>query len=110
MKIISGLLTVLILIPAVAMVCHCCPMVVQDGKLGIEKTPCRSCCPGSSEIARDCGTLYEKQTFTVSQDSVIFSHALQTQTIYPLQREKNILVFQNSPPLSSLSLSAILRI
>lgn len=110
MKILSALLTILILVPAVALACDCCPTVIQDGRLGIEKVPCRSCCPGSSEIARDCGTLHEKQIFSVRHDNLTAMLTPEAKTAYRIQEEKSIQVVQHPPSLDLLSLTTVLRI
>ncbi len=110
MKILSALLTILILVLAVALACDCCPTIAKDGMLGIEKNTCHSCCPGSSEIARDCGTLHEKQALSVPHGSLMTDPAIQVNAAYRIQEEKSLQVAQHSPPLGPLSLSTVLRI
>lgn len=110
MKTVSVLLAILILVPAVAIACHCCSFVSQDENLSIERASCQSCCPNSSEISRDCGTFYAKHTLSVPQTSAATLPFIQLKTASFFQEEKGIDVFQPSPPLHHLSSLTVLRI
>ena len=110
MKLVAIFIALAVAVSTMVIACHCCPLQTHDSGLGIAKTPCHSCCPGSSEMARDCGTVYEKQTLNVPHESVVALSAIQIKTAYSVRQEKTLHVLETSPLSSPPSLSLVLRI
>ena len=110
MKILAGLIAFLLVIPAVLVACHCCPLPANDGRLSLERIPCHGCCPEISKPSQDRGTIQEKQVVSSSYNVINFDAASRVNITSRIQEVKNIHVFDTFPPLSSLSFPTTLRI
>ncbi len=104
-------MVLLVAVPALLFFCQCCEAAPNHTGANIQKVRCQGCCPGSSEITRDCGTLYQKPAVYLRHDSGITAMALpQLETAFLVTEENYSFVLQASPPVSPPPLSVILRI
>jgi len=112
MKLLSGILSLAILIPALVIACACCPPAQADDTLRIEKAPCHSCCPETVEIARDCGTLKETPGLHAEShsDDLVRAASNHMEASLPVQEASDASLLNASPPVSSALLSTALRI
>ncbi len=108
-KALAGLLSLLVLAPAIMIACRCCPLTQQDGTVRIQKVACHGCCPGALKIVRDSAAREEKPLFQTPQGKMAVLPGLAIYSYLPLQDANNFFLFE-TPPRSSPGLSLVLRI
>lgn len=111
-KLVPTLLIFVLILPAIALACQCCPFSAQSSETELKRQACHSCCPETIELARDCATTVENQKAENPQGFRMLPVIPQTNPgVFSLNLKSNhSLIAPISPPGITTSLPLALRI